>query len=75
MRDLMSDATPGSLEFSTCWQHRGVPVDEPEPPSHGAGAATTAVATKARVKSWENMAVVVGRGVRVLMRAREGAGC
>jgi hypothetical protein len=59
MRDSTSEATPGELEFSTHWQHWGPAVVEPpEPPSQGAGAATTAVATKARVKSVENMAVV-----------------
>jgi hypothetical protein len=59
MRDSTSEATPGELEFSTHWQHWGPAVVEPpEPPSQGAGAATTTVATKARVKSVENMAVV-----------------
>jgi hypothetical protein len=58
MSALTSAATVGSLEFWTSWQHWGVLVVEPEPPSFGVGTATARVATNARVKSLANMAVV-----------------
>jgi hypothetical protein len=63
---LTSDETHGSLEFSTFWQHWGVPVVEPEPPSVGAAAARVAKPARARVKTLANMMIV-----RVLRREGE----
>jgi hypothetical protein len=69
MSALTSAATPGVFEFSTHWQHWGVPVVEPEPP-FGAATARVAKPARAMVKTLANM-VIAG----VLRRVRGSAGC